>query len=699
MAANPGYRVAADIGGTFTDIVLLAEDGTVSTRKVPSTPADYAVAILTGICDLLAERGLETRCVGEVLHASTIATNAILENKGAKTALITTAGFRDVLEMRRIRMPRLYEPLYRKPLPLVPRRRRYELTERIGPDGEIIVPFDREQAAALVDELAASDVEAIAVTFLHSYANPQHEQWMGEMLRARMPDRFVSLSIEVLPEIREYERTSTTVVNAYIGPTIARYLRSLRRQLDDAGLKGRLLMMQSSGGILDADRVVEKPAQIVESGPAAGVIAAARIGRACGYPNLITLDMGGTTAKAAVIEDGKLVSTDEYEVGGGISLSSRLVKGAGYVLKLPVIDVSEVGAGGGSIAWIDAGGSLKVGPHSAGSVPGPVCYRGGGTEPTVTDANVALGFLSPTTIAGGTLQIDHAGAVRALTEKIALPLGRDVRDIAHAVHQLANATMVRAVKAVTTYRGRDPRDFTLIAFGGSGGVHAVGVARALGIKRVIVPPAAGVFSALGLLFSPVELALSQAFRRAAERCVPAELDAAFESLERRAIEQIGHAAAEVDLQRKMDVRYVGQAFELTIAVPAGPTTAATITDAIEMFEQDHERTYGHRLQGESLKEIVTLRVTATVRAEQEARLDVQGLIAAQARPASQRTAFFNPELGACSTPVISRTALLAGPQRGPLLFDEDDTTLVVPPDAAVSLDVHGNIIVDLDEAT
>jgi N-methylhydantoinase A len=698
MAKNTGYRVAADIGGTFTDIVLLADDGTVSTRKVPSTPADYAVAILTGIRDLLAERRLGTECVGEVLHASTIATNAILENKGAKTALITTAGFRDVLEMRRIRMPRLYEPLYRKPLPLVPRRRRYELTERMGPNGEIIVPFDREQAAALVDELAASDVEAIAVTFLHSYANPQHEQWMGDLLRERMPDRFVSLSIEVLPEIREYERTSTTVVNAYIGPPIARYLRSLRRQLDDAGLKGRLLMMQSSGGILDADRVIEKPAQIVESGPAAGVIAAARIGRACGYPNLITLDMGGTTAKAAVIEDGRLVSTDEYEVGGGISLSSRLVKGAGYVLKLPVIDVSEVGAGGGSIAWIDAGGSLKVGPHSAGSVPGPVCYRGGGTEPTVTDANVALGFLSPA-IAGGTLQVDHAGAMRALTEKIARPLGRDVRDIAHAVHQLANATMVRAVKAVTTYRGRDPREFTLIAFGGSGGVHAVGVARALGMTRVVVPPAAGVFSALGLLFSPVELALSQAFHCSADHCIPAELDTAFKSLEQRSIDQIGHTADRVNLQRKMDVRYAGQAFELSVAVPAGPTTAAILVDAIEAFEQNHERTYGHRLQGASIKEIVTLRVTATVRAEQEARLDVQGLIAAQARPATQRTAFFGAEFGARSTPVMSRSALSAHPQRGPILFDEDDTTLVVPPDATASLDVHGNIIVDLDEAT
>lgn len=696
MREKAGYRVAADIGGTFTDIVLLADDGTVAIRKVPSTPSDYSVAILTGIRALLAERGLETGKVEEVLHASTVATNAILEGKGAKTALITTAGFRDVLEMRRIRMPRLYEPLYRKPPPLVPRRRRYELKERMGPNGEILMPFDREAAEALVAELAASDVDAIAVTFLHSYANPLHEQMMGELLRKALPDRFVSLSIEVLPEIREYERTSTTVINAYIAPTVTRYLRSLRRQLDEAGLKGRLLMMQSSGGILDVERVIEKPAQIVESGPAAGVIGAMRVAHACGYPNLITLDMGGTTAKAAVIEDGKLISTDEYEVGGGISLSSRLVKGAGYVLKLPVIDVSEVGAGGGSIAWIDAGGGLKVGPQSAGSVPGPVCYNAGGSEPTVTDANVVLGFLSPTAIAGGTLAIDYKGALRELDNKIARPLERAPRDIATAIHQLANATMVRAVKAVTTYRGRDPREFTLIAFGGSGGVHAVGVAQALGVKRVVVPPAAGVFSALGLLFSPIELALSQAFLRQAQSAVPDDIEAVFQQLEAHAVEQLAYAAERIAIRRRMDLRYAGQAFELTVALPEGPLTAEQIAAAVEAFEQEHERTYGHRLTGESIKEIVTLRITGTVRTERDTRLDVRKLIAEQERPAGQRLAYFGGDAGAHETPILARAALLAGPRRGPVIFDELDATLVVPPGATASLDEHGNIVVDLD---
>lgn len=698
MSAEPQYRVAADIGGTFTDIVLLSRDGTVATCKVPSTPDDYARAILTGIGNLLASHGLRPGNVEEVLHASTIATNAILENKGARTALITTAGFRDVLEMRRIRVPRLYEPLYRKPRPLVPRRRRYEIDERMGPRGEVLVPFDRAQAERLADELAASDVEAIAVTFLHSYANPAHEQAMADILRRRMPDRFISPSIEILPEIREYERTSTTVINAYIGPTIMRYLRSLRRQLDEVGLTGRLLMMQSSGGILAAERVIEKPAQIVESGPAAGVIAAARVGRLCGYPNLITLDMGGTTAKAAVIEDGRLVSTDEYEVGGGISLSSRLVKGGGYVLKLPVIDVSEVGAGGGSIAWIDAGGSLKVGPHSAGSVPGPVCYGKGGTEPTVTDANVALGFLSPTAIAGGTLAIDHAGALHSLKAGVAEPLGRGVRDVANAVHQLANATMVRAVKAVTTYRGRDPRDFTLIAFGGSGGVHAAGVARALGMRRVVIPPAAGVFSALGLLFSPVELALSQAFLRRADACEPASLEAAFHAVEERVIEQLRHSESRIDLRRRADIRYRGQAFELTVEMPEGPVTGQAIEAAVEAFERDHERTYGHRLTGDSIKEIVTLRVTGTVRSEREPLLDVAAFMAAQSRPEGERTAFFGDHGGECLTPVLSRAALTAGARRGPVIIDEEDATLVIPPDAEVSLDQHSNIVIDLDEA-
>jgi N-methylhydantoinase A len=347
-------RIAADIGGTFTDIALMLADGAVATRKVPSTPADYAVGVLQGIRELMAEQDLPLAGIGEVLHGCTIATNAILEGNGARTALITTAGFRDVLELRRIRVPRLYKPLYVKPEPLASRDLVFEVKERIGPAGEVLTPLDEADLARCVAVLRRARVEAVAVCLLHSYANPAHEQRIGEILRRELPGVFITLSSDLLPEIREYERTSTAVINSYIGPVVARYISALAEALRRAGIPGRLLVMQSSGGILEGERVIETPARIVECGPAAGVIGAACQARLAGQHNVITLDMGGTTAKAS-LESGRISRTDEYEVGGGISLSSRLVKGGGYALKLPVIDISEVGAGGGSIVWFDKG--------------------------------------------------------------------------------------------------------------------------------------------------------------------------------------------------------------------------------------------------------------------------------------------------------------------------------------------------------
>ena len=495
MTMSAGLRIAADVGGTFTDIAMLTATGELSTCKVPSTPADYSRAILAGISSLLPGGADGSH---EVLHASTVATNAILEGKGACTALVTTAGFRDVLELRRIRVPRLYEPLYEKPRPLVPRRRRFELEERLDARGEVITPLDEEALTQLGRNLAASPVEAVAICFLHSYINPVHEQRVAQVLRAMLPQAFVSVSCEVLPEIREYERTSTTVVNAYVGPVVSRYLKSLRNRLREHGLTGPLRMMQSSGGILDIEQVIERPATVVESGPAAGIVGAARLAATGGLSNLITFDMGGTTAKASLIEEGNLVTTDEYEVGGGISLSSQLAKGGGYALKLPVIDVSEVGAGGGSIVRIDAGGGLKVGPESAGAEPGPACYAKGGNHATVTDASVALGYLNGESLAGGSVPIRGDLALAAVA-RVADAIGADVIETAFGIFRLANASMMRAVKSVSTYRGRDPRAFALFAFGGNGGIHAAALAAELGMQQIIVPPAAGVFSAVGLL--------------------------------------------------------------------------------------------------------------------------------------------------------------------------------------------------------
>src|SRR5216683_1492494 len=404
------YRLGVDIGGTFTDVVLVLPDGSMTTRKVPSTPADYSLAILECVTHLLREHLFGGESISEIVHGTTVATNAILEYAGARTALLTTSGFRDVLELRRVRAPELYNPFYRPPAPLVERMLRLEITERTAANGEELVAVDEASVERALERLRGQDIEAVAVCFLHSYRNADHERRVGELVRRSLPEVFISLSVDILPEVREYERTSTTVINAYVGPGVKRYLQALQRRLAAASISGELLIMQSNGGVMTAEEASEQAARIVESGPAAGVIAAHRLGERTAVANLITFDMGGTTAKASLIEDGKLTQTTEYEVGAGISLSSRLVKGGGHAIKLPVLDIAEVGAGGGSIVWIDRGGALKVGPRSAGAVPGPACYAAGGTLPTVTDANLVLGYLNPMQLAGGAIRLNRARA-------------------------------------------------------------------------------------------------------------------------------------------------------------------------------------------------------------------------------------------------------------------------------------------------
>lgn len=688
--AQGGVRVAADIGGTFTDVALIHEDGRIATRKVPSTPADYAGGVVEGIRQILAAEGVPVGAVTEVLHACTVATNAILEGKGAKTGLITTAGFRDVLELRRIRVPRLYDPLYRKPPVLVPRALRLEVAERLDFAGRVIEPLDEESVVRAIDRLAEEGVAAVAVCLLHSYANPAHERRIGALLRERLPEAFVSLSVDVLPEMREYERTSTTVINAYVGPAVRAYLESLVARLAADGLPERLFMMHSAGGIVDARTVMRRPAQIVECGPAAGVLGARHRGLAAGLRDVISFDMGGTTAKASLIENGALSRTDEYEVGGGISLSSKLSKGGGYALKLPVIDISEVGAGGGSIVWIDKAGALKVGPHSAGAVPGPACYEAGGTAPTVTDANVVLGYLNPRALAGGSVPISAAASRRALQDTVAEPLGLSLDEAAHGVHELVTTVMTRAVKSVSTYRGRDPRDFALLAFGGNGGIHAASLARALGITRIVVPPGAGVFSALGLLYAEVETGASAAHPRRLDAADPEALEAAYAALEEQVLGELGETRGRLVLTRAADLRYAGQAFELTLDLDAG----RDLIEAPRLFAEAHRRSYGYDLPGNPI-EIVTLRVTG--------RLPRDATIPGHARPAGgrpeTRRVYFGRDLGAHDTPVIGRAGLGPAPRPGPFVIEEYEGTTLVPPDGTACLDPDGNILITLEDPT
>jgi N-methylhydantoinase A len=492
----------------------------------------------------------------------------------------------------------------------------------------------------------------------------------------------VSLSVDGRPEVRDYARTSTTVVNAYVGPRVQSYLHSLQRQLAQVGITGELLIMQSNGGVMTAEAASERAATIVESGPAAGVIAAHRLGQRTATPNLITFDMGGTTAKASLVEGGQLTQTTEYEVGAGISLSSRMVKGGGHAIKLPVLDIAEVGAGGGSIVWIDPGGALKVGPRSAGAVPGPACYDAGGLLPTVTDANLVLGYLNPTQLAGGAIRLSPERASQVLDEQVAQPLGMELLEAAHGVFRVASATMVRAVKAVSTYRGRDPRDFTLLAFGGNGPIFAVELARALEMRRVVVPPADGLFSAVGWL----EADLEQHYVRSVllSESQAEELRRALEELERLAR---SGAQRRVETACFADLRYRGQAFELTIPVPDETLDVARL---VEEFGREHERTYGHRALDEPI-EIVNVRLVA--RTPRERWLAVPGA-RRDDRALTVRDAYFGRELGVRSTAIVTR-AELAVRRMGPLIVEEYDATTLVPPGSTATLDEHGSIVIDV----
>jgi N-methylhydantoinase A len=695
------YRIGADIGGTFTDVVLIGTDGSIATKKVSSTPESFGRAIVEGVSELIAEEGVAADGLAGLAHASTVATNAIIELKGARTGLITTKGFRDVLEMRRLRIPVLYDLQYRKPPPLVPRRLRLEVDERMGPRGAVWAPLDEGSVVAAAKALNDAGVQSIAISLLHSYADPTHERRVAEIVRNHVrPDVYVTCSADVLPEIREYERTSTAVVSAYVGPVVRDYLDALERDIRGIGIGAPLQIMQSNGGIMSLDSAREKPAYTVESGPAAGVIASARMARALGLANAISLDMGGTTAKAAMIENGEPARTTEYEVGSGINLSSKLVKGGGYPIKLPFIDVSEIGAGGGSIVSLDAAGNLSVGPRSAGAVPGPVCYGAGGTEPTFTDAALAAGYLNPAALAGGRVKLDAATAIATLQEQIAKPLGLPLAEAAYGIYTIAAATMTRAVKAVTTYRGRDPRDFVLIGFGGNGPMVAAAVARALSIRKVLIPPAPGVFSALGLLMSEIEHEFSSSVFRATQELSEdefANLFAGLESLGRAAMAQETRHSEALALRRFAELRYSGQAYELTIPVAEKDRLA----DVAANFHDEHRKTYGHGSNADPV-DIVSIRLYARVVGE-GAAIDYERLATSpqkgadtDAAPVSRR-AYFGRDVGFIDTPVIPRGALGDAWCAGPLIVEEYDATCVVPHDARARLDALGNIEIELPE--
>jgi len=691
------FRVGVDIGGTFTDIVLMGQDGTVHTKKISSSVGNYAQAIVDGLSELFAEVGLDGNAIEEIRHGTTVASNAILEHKGARVGLITTKGFRDVLEIRTLRMPRLYDIGWTKPTPLIERHLRMVVDERIDAEGRVERALDPADAERAVNALLDAKVEVIAVCLLNSFANPTHELMLRDTIRRLAPGLPYSVSYEVLPEIKEYERTSTTVVNAYVMPIVARYLRTLREGLDRAGIPAQVLLMQSNGGLTTDTAAAERPMNIIESGPAGGVIGAQALALAKDLPRIVTFDMGGTTAKAAMVEDGEISRAAEYSVGAGIMIGSRLLTGAGYALKVPAIDLAEVGAGGGSLVWIDAGGSLQIGPESAGALPGPVCYDKGGETPTVTDANVLLGYINPAHLVGGALKLNAGKARDVFARTIAAPLGMPVERAAYGAHQIAASNMIRAIKAVSTERGRDPREFALFAFGGNGPLFACGMAAALDMRRIVVPPSAGLFSSFGLLYADVEHRFTRTFRRLIRHAKLEEVQAAWDELARQATAQLASEGFQGDrlrLRRTAALHYKGQSYELTVAVPDGPIDGAMVAHLEEAFGQEHEKTYGHRAGPDEPVELVSIQVIGQGLRPDAGVPDWLLPSRAEPEPSPSRRAYFGADHGWIETPVLRRSDL-AGPRVGPLIVEEYDATCVVPPGAQASLDAARNIVIEL----
>jgi N-methylhydantoinase A len=673
-------RVGVDVGGTFTDLVALEEgSGVLHLLKRPTTPDDQSEGLADGLAALLGAAGAAPGDVAYLGHGTTVCINAVLEGKGARTGLVTTQGMRDLLELRRQTRGALYDLQADKPEPIVPRPLRREVPERVRADGAVLVPLDLERTRAVVDGLVAEGVEALAVCFLHAYANPAHEAAVGALVRERHPGLYLSLSSEVLPEFREFERLSTTVMNATVGPVMARYLGRLEERLRSMGVAATPFICQSNGGVATVGQVTRRPVFTMASGPSAGVAGAAWVARQAGQERIITFDMGGTSTDVCVVERGIAVTASAKEYRG------HPVKGA-------MLDVDSVGAGGGSLAWVDPGGFLRVGPESAGAAPGPACYGRGGTVATVTDANLVLGRLDPEGFLGGTIRLDPGLAARAIERGLGPGLGLGVTDAALGVLAVVNAGMASAIRLATVERGLDPRRFTLVAYGGAGPMHATAVARSLGIPRVLVPPHPGVLCALGLLVADVRSEWSRTAIRRTDATGSAEIAALFADLEARAREWVargGLASGRLVLERSVDMRYHRQNHELPVGAPRRAAPAALARS----FHRAHRRVFGYDAPDEPT-ELVTFRVTARVAVDSPPVMAAPG--ARDAPAPGLRKVCFGRAAGFVETPVWPRAALAAGEAVvGPAIIEQADCTTVVEPGQRATADAAGNLLIDV----
>lgn len=681
-------RIGVDTGGTFTDVCAFDEsDGRVHVRKVSSTPDDPGRAIVQGVGALLEQIG--GREIGDVsyfAHGTTVGTNALLTGRGVTTGLITTKGFRDLLELGRGRRPDMYDPQADKPEPFVARRHRMEVTERVRHTGAVETPLDEGEVREAVRFLRDEGVDSIAVCLLYSYLFADHERRIGEIIREEHPEAYVSLSSEVLPEFREYERLSTVVTNSYVGPVVYRYLARLRATLAENGLRAVPHVTQSNGGVIPFQTAEAMPVRLVLSGPSTGVVGAAEICASAGFPDIITFDMGGTSSDISLVQGGR------PKVTSGMELDGRPIRS-------PMLDIHTVGAGGGSIGWIDSGNHLRVGPQSAGAFPGPACY-GNGEEAAVTDANVVLQMLNPEYLLNGQMKIDRAASVRAV-ERLARPLGLSIEEAALGMLRVVTANMARAIRVVSVKRGYDPRDYALVPFGGAGPLHASRLARELGMRMIVVPEVPGAQSALGLLMTDVRTDFMRTQITPISTAHLDELRAGFAALEQQADAWFAHEGidtADRGSVRRLELRYAGQNFELAVEVPEGALDAALVERVIEEFHAAHERVYGYRAP-EARVEAVTFRLEASGEAARvELREDAVAGEDASAAVVGTRETCFDPADGYVPVPVYDRSRLAPGNRiSGPAIVEQMDTTTVLLPGDECTVDTLRNLVIRTGE--
>jgi N-methylhydantoinase A len=686
------FRVGFDVGGTFTDFALQADDGRLLTGKRLTTPDEPARACVDGLRELVASAGLAWADLAQAIHGTTLGSNVVIERKGQGVALLTTRGFRDVLVIGREKRYQLYDLFVEKPAPLVPRSRIREVAERIAFDGEVLVPLDEAGLRETVRDLARSGVVSLGICFLHSYVNPAHERRAAEIVREEAPHVALSLSSDVSPVIREYERTSTTVVNSYVMTAVRDYLERLEAALGRLGYGGRLFVMQSGGGIATAETMARFPVRMIESGPAAGALMAAVYGKRTGQADLVAFDMGGTTAKLSLIAGGVPQTIREFELH-----RIRLQPGSGIPMNIQAIDLVEIGAGGGSIARAEMG-VIQVGPDSAGAAPGPICYGLGGTEPTVTDANLVLGYLNPEYFLGGRMRLDLEGARRGIESRVATPLGLGVPEAAWGIHQIVTTNMELATRVVSIERGYDPRRLALVAFGGSGPVHGCRLAQALGIPRAILPAAAGVTSAIGLLAAEVKFDLSRSFGTRLDALDPGRLARILGEMAEQAATVVrdAGAAGTIALARTADMRYVGQGYELTVPFRDGPVDGRTAAALRAAFDRVYAQRYGYS-DAKAPLELVTVAVTATGTGPEvrlpEHRPGTRDVTEAR-KP--DRPVYFPETRGYGRCPVYDRRRLPVGARlEGPAVVEEPESTTVLPPGTTAEVDPWANLLVTL----